>query len=310
MSTVVVTGANGLAGSAACAHLASQGYEVIPVTRKDGDLRDGEQCYDAFRKNHSSVDFVFHAAATVYGIAGNMQNQGKSIYDNTLINTNVIETCRLLGVKKIVAMGTNAIYPWPPVLPYDTADIFEGRPHDMEAAYGHAKRHMLAMLEAYGIDFAYLVSGNLYGPRDTFNTETGHVLPSLVKKFYDATLYEAGPGVSVWGDGTATRDFLYSGDLARIVQMAIEKPEFAGPVNIGSGQTASIQYVCKRLSSVSGVDYGRVHYDTSKPTGRPDCYADLSALTSLGFKRNWRLAEGLKETYDWYATKRQGSPAA
>jgi GDP-L-fucose synthase len=179
----------------------------------------------------------------------------------------------------------------------------------MESGYGHAKRHMLAMLEAYrysaNMEFVYLVSGNLYGPRDRFNTETGHVLPSLVKKFYDASRTPGWgpdlPTVDVWGDGSATRDFLYNGDLARIVRMAIETPINPAAINIGSGQQASIEYVCKRLSSISGLDYSRVHYDVNQPTGRPDCYADLSALHDLGFKPMWNLGEGLRATYDWYA---------
>lgn len=308
---VLVTGANGLAGSAAVEYLRTQpDYIVLPLARHDVDLRDINATGDYFAAIRP--DYVFHAAATVYGIKGNMANQARSIVDNTLINTSVIENSKLANVKKIVVMGTNAIYPWPAQLPYQTNKIFDGRPHDMEAGYGHAKRHMLATLEAYqdsyNLNYVYLVSGNLYGPRDRFNTETGHVLPSLVKKFYDASRDGPNRYVNVWGDGSATRDFLYSYDLARIVQLAIESAMF-GPINIGSGQQASIEYVCKRLSSISGVPYDRVNYDTSQPTGRPDCYSDLTTIRAYGFAPKFMLHDGLQATYDWYANKRATSPA-
>lgn len=313
---VLVTGPNGLAGAAITSHLAGLGYEVVPAPHKLVELRNPEQTTAFFADR--KPDIVVHTAATVYGLQGNMDNQAKSLYDNTLINTNVIHAAHLVGTTKVIAMGSNCIYPAPPVLPYRVENIFEGRPDTGEYGYGHAKRHMLATLEAYkdsyGLDFSYLVSGNLYGPNDTFNTETGHVMPSLIKKFYDAcdpSQHDTSPGyVNVWGDGSTTRDFLYSKDLARIVDLAIRKPAFTGPVNIGSGQTASIEYVCKRLCSISGLDYSNVIYDTSKPKGRPNCYADLNWLWDLGFSPAWRLAEGLKETYDWYAAKRQSSPAA
>lgn len=305
---VLVTGPNGLAGSAITAHLAGLGYEVMPAPRKLVELRNPEQTTAFFADR--KPDIVVHTAATVFGLQGNMDNQAKSLYDNTLINTNVIHAAQLVYAKKIIAMGSNCIYPSPPVLPYDVKNIFEGRPDHGEYGYGHAKRHMLATLEAYkdsyGLDFSYLVSGNLYGPNDTFNTETGHVMPSLIKKFYDAGAFEG--TVNVWGDGETTRDFLYSKDLARIVDMAITTNKLDGPVNIGSSEIVSIRDVCDHLSVISGCD--RVLYDTSKPKGRPDCYANLARLFLAGFRPKWRLADGLKDTYDWYAAKRQSSPAA
>jgi GDP-L-fucose synthase len=308
--TVLVTGSHGLAGSAVTARLAGQGYAVLPISHERTDLMSAEDTFEAFDRARVQIDYVYHAAAMVYGIGGNMAHQGRMIHHNTLINTNVIEAARQFGVKKVIAMGTNAIYPWPASLPYNENAIFDGRPHIMEAAYGHAKRHMLAMLEAYqdsyGMDYVYLVSGNLYGPHDRFNTETGHVLPSLVKKFYDAAQTDMGC-VSVWGDGSATRDFLYSKDLARIVQMAIEEP-MHGPINIGSGQTSSIDYACHCLALASGLPQDHIQFDVSKPKGRPECYADLYRLRAFGFVPEYALSRGLKETYDWYAAKRGASP--
>lgn len=304
-SCIVVTGANGLAGSAVIEHLRKYQFTcVVPCTRKDADLTIPGDTYSFFHQ--VKPEYVFHAAATVYGLQGNMDNQGKSIFENTMINTNVVDACSQCGsVNKIVVMGTNAVYPWPPVLPYTEETIFDGRPHAGEAAYGHAKRHMLAMLEAYsesfGLDYAYLVSGNLFGLRDTFDPINGHVMPSLIHKFREAARNED-EVVSIWGDGSAQRDFLFSEDLAAIVTCMLGN-KVTGALNIGSGQTVSIEYAAKRLCSISGVGYDRVHYDLTKPTGRPTCYADLSKLRNLGWGPQYTFAEGLEKTYNWYAAQ-------
>lgn len=303
-SCIAVTGANGLAGSAMVEYLRKRDFTcVIPITRDNVDLRYHGETQKFFGR--IEPEYVFHAAATVYGLQGNMDNQYKSILDNTLINLNVIDAARMYGTKKIVVMGTNAIYPWPAVLPYREEAIFDGRPHGGEAGYGHSKRHMLAMLEASGMDYTYLVSGNLFGPRDTFDPINGHVLPSLIHKFYEASVNELRL-VPIWGDGSAERDFLYSEDLADVATFMMGNL-FNGPINIGSGQTVSLNYVAKRLSSISGVDFSRVIYDLDKPTGRPTCYADLSKLRVLGWQAPTRFADGLKATYDWYARSRAGN---
>jgi GDP-L-fucose synthase len=305
-STIVVTGANGLAGSAVMEQLrANEFTHVVGLERADVDLRDAKATADIFTT--IQPEYVFHAAATVYGLGGNMANQAKSIYDNTMINTNVIQATQFCDTfKKITVMGTNAIYPWPATLPYSEADIFNGRPHAGEAGYGHAKRHMLAMLEAYqqsyGLEYCYLVSGNLYGPRDRFNAETGHVLPSLVKKFYDALV--SGDTVEVWGDGSATRDFLYSKDLAHVVHLLMSEDIKPGAINIGSGQSVSIKDIVSTLCTISGVSADRVRWNTEKPCGRPDCFADLSRINALGFVPKYGIERGLRETWDWFEQNR------
>jgi GDP-L-fucose synthase len=187
---IVVTGAAGLMGSAVVDHLRSEGYEnVVPLKRADCDLLDAPATF-AFLER-SRPDHVFHAAARVYGLGGNMKHQGASFYANCVINENVIEGSRRAGARKVTAMGTGAVYPFPsPGLPLREDMIFLGRPHPSQAGYANAKRAMLAMLEAYqesyGLEWAYIVSGNLFGPRDRFDIELGNVVPSLIKKFYDA----------------------------------------------------------------------------------------------------------------------------
>jgi len=299
-SCIVVTGANGLAGSAVVEHLRERGFTfVVPLTRDDADLMDADRTGRFFGR--VQPEYVFHAAATVYGLQGNMDNQYKAILNNTMINTNVINASHWVGVKKIVVMGTNAIYPWPAILPYREENIFDGRPHDGEAGYGHAKRHMLAMLEASGMNYTYLVSGNLYGPRDNFNEKTGHVLPSLIHKFWWASVPPKN-AVDIWGDGSARRDFLHSADLADIASLFMGN-DFTGPINIGSGTTVAIRDIAKLLSDISGVDWSDVRFDTSKPTGRPECYSDLSKLHALGWQPKVSFADGLRSTYDWYSVR-------
>lgn len=299
---ILVTGANGLAGSAVVEHLrANQFTCVIPITRNDCDLRNWGNTNALFHR--IKPYHVFHAAATVYGLGGNLEFQAKSILENTQINTNVIDaahTCQ--SVRKITVMGTNAAYPWPTELPFKEENLYNGRPDASEFGYGHAKRHMLAMLEAYqmsyGLEYCYIVSGNLYGPRDRFNPKTGHVLPSLIAKFHVAKM--TGGDVNVWGDGSSTRDFLYSKDLARVVQMLMSEDLKPGPINIGSGERTSIRRIVDHLCMLSNVMPDRVQWDTSKPKGRPDCYADLSHIGALGFTPNYGIAEGLRETWDWF----------
>jgi GDP-L-fucose synthase len=299
-SCIVVTGAAGLAGSAIVEHLRKEMFTcVVSLTRDDVDLRDYEEVHKKFAL--IQPDYVFHAAATVYGLGGNMRNQAKSFLENTQINTNVVDACYRVGVKKTIVMGTNAIYPDPAVLPYREGNIFNGRPHSGERGYGNAKRHMLAMLEAYessyGMKYTYLVSGNLYGPNDRFDPENGHVLPSMIWKFYQAKKYDG--EVRLWGDGSSERDFLYSDDLARIVRLMFDSP-IVGAINTGNGNVYSIAEIAGALCKISGVGPERVHFDTTKPSGRKRCYSDLYRLDGTGFKPLWSIERGLQATWDWY----------
>jgi GDP-L-fucose synthase len=306
---IVVTGANGLAGSAVVERLRLRGYTcIVPITRDDVDLRNHILTRNLF--NQIRPAYVYHAAALVYGLVGNMRNQGKSILDNTLINTSVIDACHQAEVKKIVAMGTNCIYPDPPQLPYHESAIFNGRPHPGEASYGHAKRHMLAMLEAYkesyGMAYSYIVSGNLYGPRDKFDPVNGHVMPALIWKFYQASL-NPGSIVEIWGDGSARRDFLYSKDLAHIVEMVLADDDAFEIFNTGSGTQHNIVDVVKMLCAITGVSYDRIRFDGTKPNGRPNCTSDLTRLDMMGFIPSFSLHRGLLETWEWYCAQQKSA---
>lgn len=296
---ILVTGARGLVGSAMMNELSAQGFEdVVGIGRAECDLMDRKST-EAFIGDCKPVH-VFHAAARVYGIMGNMENRALSFFENVSINTNVIHASHLAKVQKITVMGTGAVYPFPsPRLPLVEDDIFLGRPHEAEEAYAHAKRAALAMLEAYQFDhgmvWAYVISCNLFGPRDKFDIEFGHVVPSLVAKFHHAK--ETGNMVSVWGDGSAQRDFLYVKDCVRAVRHIMEAG--AGPVNIGGGVVYRIRDVVETLARVTGME-DRLEWDASKPNGQDYRAYDLTRLDKLSFKSAYSLEQGLQETWDWY----------
>jgi GDP-L-fucose synthase len=298
-SRIMVTGGHGLVGSAVVELLRGEGYShVQPVGRAECDLSDLAATRRYFEA--AKPDYVFHAAARVYGILGNMRNQGLSFLDNNLINTSVVESARAAGVKKVTVMGTGAVYPFPPAsLPLREETIFDGRPHPSERGYADAKRAMLAMLEAYqesyGLDWAYIVSCNLFGARDKFDVEGGHVVPSLIRKFREAEL--SGGPVVVWGDGSAQRDFMYVKDAARVALAVMEK--LSGPVNMGSGSVWSIGQIVEALGRITGLA-DRVVWDATKPNGQAYRAYDLSRLESIGFSCAYSIEQGLRETWDWY----------
>ena len=232
-----------------------------------------------------------------------MKHQGASFYANCVINENVIEGSRRAGARKVTAMGTGAVYPFPsPGLPLKEDMIFLGRPHPAHAGYANAKRAMLAMLEAYqesyGLKWAYIVSGNLFGPRDRFDIELGNVVPSLIKKFYDAK--KSGGTVQVWGDGSAERDFIYVKDAARAALAVMSGVD--GAVNMGSGGVYSIRAVVDVLSELTGMS-GRIEWDRSKPNGQAYRAYDLTKLHATGFAPKYSLRAGLEETWNWYCAE-------
>lgn len=303
---VLVTGARGLVGSAIVEHLRQVGYEnVIEVGRENCDLTDTRATRQFFE--HSRPDYVFHAAARVYGLGGNLKNKALSFYDNVMINTNVVDASHRVGVKKIAVMGTGAVYPYPPPgLPFREDMIFMGEPHHSEDSYSHAKRAMLGMLrayrESYGLDWAYIVCCNQFGPRDRFDAENGHVVPSLIKKFYEAK--QGGGNIVVWGDGSAQRDFMYVKDTARVAMAIMESLE--GPVNIGSGNIITIRQMVDMLTEISGTQ-GRVVWDATKPNGREYLGYDLSTIEKIGFTCHYSIRQGLEETWSWYAASAGGN---
>ena len=298
-SSILVTGAGGLVGSALCELLKQTGHSrVIGITSQQVDLRDRSATIRMI--DAAQPEYIYHCAARVYGIRGNLDNKGLSYYDNVTINTNVIEAARIAKGRKIVAMGSGCVYPYPPPgLPLQEDMVWLGKPHPSEDSYAHAKRAMLAQLDAYkeqyGLDFAFVISGNLYGPRDKFDALHGHVIPSLISKFHRAQA--TGGSVTIWGDGSAKRDFLFVEDAARALAAIMNNG--SGPINMGSGQVHCIRDIVDILSRLSDT-LDRVVWDSSQPNGQEYRAYDLTKLGATGFVPHISLDEGLARTYAWY----------
>jgi GDP-L-fucose synthase len=245
---------------------------------------------------------VYHLAGAVFGVGGNLAFPGDVFRRNTLINTHVIDACRIIGAKKVVAMGTVAMYSDTVPIPLREDDVLEGRVHSSECYYAIAKRGMLFQLEAYkeqfGLRYALALSTNLYGPGDRFDEQHGHVVPSLIRKFAECA--ERGGRVSVWGDGSPTRDFLHTSDAARGLEILMQKGE--GVFNLASGNSVSIRELVEILSDI--FPDALYDWDVTKPMGQMVRSYDVSKLKHLGFSAQITLQQGLRETVDWYQANR------
>ena len=296
-SIILITGSSGLVGSSLNQYLKKYGFKnVFALSSKDCNLIEKNEVSEVFKQ--IQPDFVFHIAAKTMGIGGNLEFRADVLYENVMMNTNVIDSCKELDVKKILAMGSGCIYP-------DLGDeeLFEdqiwlGPPHKSQAAYGHSKRLMLAHLEAvkeqYGLDYVFAVSGNIYGPNDYFNTEFGNVAPSLIHKFLIAK--KNNTPVEVWGTGEAIRDFSHSVDISKSLYEIMLN--LSGPVNIGSGKKHKIKEILKILSELHGYDI-EVIFDKSKPDGQLARYFNIDKLLDTNFVPEYNLEEGIKLTSQW-----------
>ncbi len=294
---VVITGGSGMVGQALAAELGTNGYEHVTIlTRDDVDLMDAPGTEAVFRTIEPNI--VYHLAGRVHGIMGNLAGQGQAYLQNIRINTNVVEAARLAGVRKIVAMGSTAIYSDSAPRPFREEHIWTGAPHGSEAAYAHAKRAMLAQLEAYrdeyGLDYAYCIATNMFGPNDRFDERNGHVIPSLLSKFERAL--RTGDAVEVWGSGVPRRDFLYAPDAAQALRLIGER--FSGAINLATGVSVSIAEVVTLMAKVIGFT-GAVRWDRSKPDGQMLRDYDVSRLRGLGFTPAHDLSLALGQTFSW-----------
>lgn len=297
---IFVTGGSGLLGSALVTVLRQAGFSAVTApSSKELNLLSYDDTRNALAD--SKPDYVFHLAGSVYGLGGNLRNPGRIFLENTLMNTHVVEAARQAGVRKIVAVGSICAYPTPLPDPQPLKEdkLFFGEPHNDERAYGQSKRAMLAQLEAYekgGLEFAFAISTNLYGPRDHFNLETGHVVPSLVRKFYEASV--SGDEVVLWGDGLSKRDIMHSHDAARGLIKIMQNA--TGRVNLATGRMLAIREIAETLGDISGVGR-RYRFDTSKPKGHEFVGINIDRLKATGFEPSFTAETGLADVYRWYA---------
>ena len=298
---IYVAGHRGLVGSAIVRRLQAEGFENLIVrTSAEMDLRNQAAVADFFLKERP--DYVFLAAAKVGGIVANNSYPAEFIYDNLMIQTNVIHHAYISGVTKLLFLGSTCIYPKMAPQPIKEDSLLTGPLEPTNEAYAIAKIAGIKMCQSYnrqyGTRFISAMPTNLYGPNDNFDLETSHVLPALVRKFHDAKLAKA-KTVTIWGTGSPTREFIHVDDVASASVFLMASHEGNEIVNIGSGEEVTIKELALRIKEVVEFD-GELVFDTSKPDGTPRKLSDVSRLHGLGWKHKTRLEEGLRQTYDWY----------
>ena len=305
---ILITGSAGFLGSHLVAHLKKHGYRrLILPSRKDCDLTQKSEIRRLFGR--ARPDRVIHLAARVGGIGANQQNPGLFFYENLIMGVELMEEARRAGVEKFIGIGTVCSYPKFTPVPFKESSFWNGYPEETNAPYGLAKKMLLVQSQAYrtqyGLNAVYLIPVNMYGPGDNFNPGSSHVIPALIRKFLEAKASGA-DRIIVWGDGTASREFLYVEDCAEAIRLAMECYDKPDPVNIGTGREITIKALAALLKQMTGFR-GRVFWDPSKPNGQPRRRLDVSrARKEFGFKARTPFEAGLRRTVRWYATAKSG----
>ncbi|MEO1399825.1 MAG: GDP-L-fucose synthase [Cyanobacteria bacterium J06635_1] len=300
---ILVTGGAGFLGKQVVQQLEQAGADAdkILVTRsRDYDLCQMEACERAV----DGQDVVIHLAAHVGGIGLNREKPAELFYDNLMMGTQLIHAAYKAGVKKFVCVGTICAYPKFTPVPFKEDDLWNGYPEETNAPYGIAKKALLVQLQAYrqqyGFDGIYLLPVNLYGPEDNFDTRSSHVIPALIRKIYEAK-QRGDKALPVWGDGSPTREFLYSEDAARGIVMAAQSFSGSEPVNLGTNAEISIRDLVNLLCDLMAFE-GEVIWETDKPNGQPRrCLDTERAKAEFGFEAKVSFEEGLKNTIEWYS---------
>lgn len=297
---ILVTGGSGFLGRPLVARLDALGARCRVPRSAEHDLTTEHGVAALFAEERPEA--VVHLAAEVGGIGANRASPGRFMYANLMMGAMVMEYARRAGVTKYLQVGTVCSYPKHTPVPFREDDLWDGYPEETNAPYGIAKRALLVQAQAYrtqyGMNAVTLLPVNLYGPRDNFDLESSHVIPALVRKMLDATA--EGGDVELWGDGSASREFLYVDDCARAVALALERYDEPEPVNLGSGREITIRELAERVAEVTGFT-GSLHWDPTKPNGQPRRCLDVSrAREGFGFEAQTPFATGLRETVSWY----------
>ncbi|MFM2016431.1 MAG: hypothetical protein RL007_87 [Bacteroidota bacterium] len=288
-----------MVGSAIHRNLLSNGYSNFVFRTSDElDLRNQQSVADFFRTE--KPEYVFLAAAKVGGILANNIQRGEFLYDNLMIQNNVIHQSHINGVKKLLFLGSTCIYPKHAPQPLKEEYLLTGQLESTNEPYAIAKIAGIKMCDAYraqyGSDFVSVMPTNLYGPNDNYDLKNSHVLPALLRKFHAAKVQNAS-FVEVWGSGKPLREFLHADDMADACVHIMQHWNESGFVNIGTGSEISIGELAKLIAKITGFS-GEIRFDTSKPDGTPRKLTDVSKLHSLGWKHKINLAEGIQMVYD------------
>jgi GDP-L-fucose synthase len=299
-SSILVTGGTGFLGSRVVSLLKNRGAENIIISHSnENDLRLRESCSDITK----NIDIVFHIAAKVGGIGFNQEKPAELFYDNLMMGTNLMEEARKNGVKKFVALGTICSYPKFTPLPFAENDIWNGYPEETNAPYGLAKKMLLVQSQAYFQQYNFnsivVFPTNLYGPRDNFSEDSSHVIPALIKKVFFAKNADK-KKITLWGDGSPSRDFLYVDDAAEGIILAAEKYNNQEPINLGTSEEITIKELIAKIQKIMNTDL-EIEWELEKPNGQPRrCVSFEKAKNEIGFSPKINLEEGLRKTINWY----------
>ena len=299
---IIVTGGAGFLGKSVVRKLDERGCnDVFVPTIEEYDLRD----LAAIKKmyTYAKADIVIHLAATVGGIGANLDKPGSYFYDNLIMGIQLIEQARANDIEKFVIIGTICAYPKFTPVPFREENLWNGYPDEVTGPYGLAKKMLLVQSQAYrqqyGFNSIFLLPVNLYGPADNFDPKFSHVVPALIRKFYEAKINDSDE-VIVWGTGKATREFIYSEDCAEGIVKAAQSYDKSEPVNIGTGIETPIKDLAEKIKDLIGYK-GRIVWDSSKPDGQPRRCLDISrAAKEFGFKAKTNFDVGLRSTVEWY----------
>jgi GDP-L-fucose synthase len=312
---IYVAGHNGMVGSAIVRKLVSQNVTLITASSDELDLTNQAAVFEFFQNN--DIDYVVLAAAKVGGIQANNNYPAQFIYENLMIEANVIHAAHLNNVQKLLLLGSSCIYPKMAAQPMVESALLTGTLEPTNEPYAIAKIAGIKICESYnrqyGRDYRSVMPTNLYGPNDNFHRENSHVIPAMMRRFHEAVLSGV-EEVSIWGTGNPKREFLHVDDMAEACLHVMDLDSqtwvnntqpMLSHINIGTGVDCSIRELAEVMAEVTGFN-GRFTFDTSKPDGTPRKLMDVSRVLSLGWKSRISLKDGLSETYQWFLDN-QGS---
>jgi len=297
---IYIAGHRGMVGSALVRRLRKEGFtQLITATREEVDLREAGEV-EAFMEK-TNPEYVFLAAAKVGGIMANQNYPADFIMDNLLIEANVIRQAHRIGVKKLLFLGSSCIYPKHAPQPLKEEYLLSGPLEPTNRPYALAKIAGIELCQSlrdqFGDNFIACMPTNLYGPNDNYDLQNSHVLPAMIRKFYEAT--QNGGKVNLWGDGSPRREFLYVDDLADACLFLMEHYDEREIINVGTGEDIPLRELAAWIAEATGFE-GEVEWDSSKPNGTPRKWLDVERLHQLGWKHQTELAHGIQQTLEAY----------
>jgi GDP-L-fucose synthase len=308
-SKILLAGYRGMVGSALLRRLTGAGYtDILTPSRQDLDLLDQRAAIDYLLRERP--DYIFMAAAKVGGIQANNTYRAEFIYENLMVEANLIHGAHLADVQRIMFLGSSCIYPRDCAQPIKEEYLLTGPLEQTNEPYAIAKIAGIKLCESYnrqyGRNYLSVMPTNLYGPNDNYDLNNSHVLPALIRKAHEAK-HRGDTELTVWGTGSPRREFLHVDDLADACVFLMENPYVeANFLNIGAGQDVTIRELTEIIMNVIGFS-GKVIYDTSKPDGTPRKLLDVSRMTSLGWSAKIPLEQGITSTYEHFLRQHQGT---